>query len=396
MQKATQGRTRVHNTQLVMRTIYAAGAVSRADVARATRLTPPTVSDVVSDLIGRGLVEEIGLAPSLGGRRAILLRVAVDARQLIGIDLSRRDFRGVLANLRGHISHRIELPLDGRDGEAALALVFELTDALIGAATKPILGIGIGAPGLVDSANGILRQSVNLNWRYVPFRSLLEERYRLPVYMANDCQLSALAAYTFQNQSESAMPLVVINVGWGVGAGIVLHGELMHGDPVGAGEIGHVVVEEGGQLCACGNHGCLETVASTRAILARTQALLQANPNSSLHQFVHSPQGVTLDTVLVGFQAGNEDIRKVIATAGRALGIAASYLVGVLGSCRILIGGSGDLLGQFLLDAMRDELERRTLPALARATEVGIVETGSDMIVLGASALILQRELGVL
>jgi predicted NBD/HSP70 family sugar kinase len=396
MQKATQGRTRDHTTRLVMRTIYSGGPVSRADVARSTRLTPPTISVVVSELIGRGFVEEIGLAPSIGGRRAILLRVVDDARQLIGIDLSRRDFRGVLANLRGAIHHRVELPLDGRDGEAALALVFELTDALLAVASKPILGIGIGAPGLVDSAKGILRQSVNLNWRHVPFRELLEERYHLPVYMANDCQLSALAAYTFQNENRSPMPLVVINVGWGVGAGIVQHGELMHGDPVGAGEIGHVVVEEGGQQCACGNHGCLETVASTRAILARARSSLGANPNRSLYGVDQDSDGVTIETILAGLQAGNEDIRKVVQEAGRALGIAASYLVGVLGSCRILVGGSGDLLGQFLLEAMQDELAKRALPALARATELGVVDTGSDMVGLGASALILQRELGVL
>jgi len=396
MQKATQGRTRAHNTQLVMRTIYAGGPISRADVARATHLTPPTVSDVVSDLIERGLVEEIGLAPSMGGRRAILLRVADDARQLIGIDLSRREFRGALANLRGGINHRIELPLNGRDGEAALALVYELADALVEAASKPILGIGIGAPGLVDSAKGVLRQSVNLNWRYVPFRSLLEERYRLPVYMANDCQLSALAAYTFSDSRQDSLPLVVINVGWGVGAGIVLHGELMHGDPVGAGEIGHVVVEEGGELCACGNHGCLETVASTRAILSRARGALEANRDPSDYRFVRNPEEINLETLLMGYQAGNEHSRKVIRQAGRALGIAAAYLVGVLGSCKILVGGSGDLLGHFLIESMQDELEKRTLPALARATKLGVVETGTDTVVLGASALILQHELGVL
>lgn len=396
MLKATQQRTRAHNTQLVMRTIHSSGPISRADVARATDLTPPTISEVVYDLIEIGLVEEIGLAPSSGGRRAILLRLVDDARQLIGIDLSRREFRGALANLRGQISHRIELPLGERDGEAALALVYELIDALIPAASKPLLGIGIGAPGLVDSANGILRQSVNLNWRYIPFRSLLENRYGLPVYMANDCQLAALEAYTFQDHRESPMPLVVINVGWGVGAGIVLHGELMHGDPVGAGEIGHVVVEEGGALCACGNHGCLETVASTRAIVARAQAILEANPESTLNHFAEGSQGLTLEGISAGFQAGNEDIRNVIRNAGRALGIAASYLVGVLGSCRIMIGGSGDLLGPFLLDAMQEELAKRTLPALARGTELGIVETGSDMVILGASAMVLQHELGVL
>jgi N-acetylglucosamine repressor len=396
MQKATQEKTRVHNTQLVMRTIYGSGPISRADIARVTSLTPPTVSDVVADLIGQGLVEEFGLAPSLGGRKAILLRVADDSRQLVGIDLSRRDFRGAIANLRGSIQQRLELPLEGRDGEAALALVYKLADDLVAAATKPILGIGIGAPGLVDSANGILQQSVNLNWRHVPLRSLFEQRYHLPVYMANDCQLSALAAYTFQHNRDGSMPLVVINVGWGVGAGIVLHGELLHGDPVGAGEIGHVVVEEGGELCACGHRGCLETVASTRAIISRAQAALADDPGSSLHAVDRDLQNLSLDSLVMGYQTGNEAIRRVINDAGRALGIAASHLVGVLGSCRILVGAGGDLLGRFLIEGMQDEFERRTLPSLARATVLGVAETGSDMVVLGASALILQRELGVL
>jgi N-acetylglucosamine repressor len=394
MKKATPERARTHNTQLVLKTIYDSGQISRAEIARATQLTRPTVSDVVADLMEQGLVEEVGYAPSTGGKPPILLSVVDDSRHLIGINLARGDFCGAVINLRGKVWHRVDLPLQGRDGDAALALVYDLVDALVEASTSPLLGIGIGAPGLVDSTNGVMHQAVNLNWRDVPLRSLLEERYGLPVYMANDCQVAALAEYTFGN-SSSTKDLVVINAGWGVGAGIVLNGQVLHGTPFGAGEIGHVIVVHGGEQCRCGNFGCLETVASRRAIIRRAQAIAQSDPHSLLHHFAASPEAITLDVVLQAFEAGDEAVRQVIYEAGRSLGVAVANLVGVLGSCRILIAGSVTCFGQFFLDAIRGEMMGRCLSALARDTEVGFVSLGSDIVFLGASALLLPHELGL-
>ena len=396
MQKPTPRRARVRNTQLILKTIYGNGPISRADVARATNLTPPTVSDVVASLIESGLVEEVGLAPSSSGRRAILLKVVDNSRQLIGIDLSRGDFRGALANLRGQITHRMDLPLQGRDGDAALELVYDLVDALVKSASSPLLGIGVGAPGLVDASNGILQQSVNLNWRYIPFGTLLQKRYNLPVYMANDSQVGALAMYTFGKRQENGLPLVVINLGWGVGAGIIIDGQLLHGSPVGAGEIGHITVVPDGEQCTCGNYGCLETIASSRSIIRRVRMLAENNPNSSFNNLVADSDQIDMDTILSALETGNEDARQVIMEAGQALGIAAANLVGVLGSCRILIRGSVARFGQLLLDAMREEMSRRTLPSLARASELEIASVGSDIVIQGAAALILHNELGVL
>jgi glucokinase-like ROK family protein len=394
--KAAPSRARAQNTQLVLRTIYMDGPISRADLSRISQLTPPTISDMVAGLIKDGLVEEMGLAPSSGGRRAILLRIVDHSRQLIGIDLSRRDFRGALSDLRGNIQQRSSLPLEGADGEIALNMVYDLVDSLIDSATSPILGIGIGVPGLVDAANGVLQQSVNLNWRHIPLRNLLQQRYGLPVYLANDSQASALAAYAAQNRGNSTLPFVVINLGWGVGAGIILNGQLLHGSPVGAGEIGHVRVVQDGEQCACGHYGCLETIASSRAIVNRLRNIAAENPKTSIGAYVGNPDEIDLEIVIQAFNEGNQDVREVILEAGTALGVAAANLVGVLGSCRILIGGNMIHFGQFLLDAIRDEMGKRTLPALARDTELGMAEEGSDMVMIGASALILQQELGLL
>lgn len=396
MQKVTPRRARAQNAQIVLKTVYTEGPISRAEISRLTDLTPPTVSDVVSELIASGLVEEVGHAPSSTGRRAILLQVVDDSRQIIGVDLSRQDFRGALANLRGQIKHRVDLPLKGRDGDAALALVYDLVDVLVESASSPLLGIGIGAPGLVDAAKGVLQQSVNLNWRYIPLGKLLQERYNLPVHMANDCQVAALAVYTFGAHANDQLPLVVINLSWGVGAGIVIQGKLLHGTPVGAGEIGHVTVIENGVQCACGNYGCLETIASSRGVIRRVMGLLDGNPDSSANRIVDSSKQIDMDTVFKLLEAGNEDVRQVALETGRALGIAAANLVGILGSCHILLRGEVAGFGQLLIETMREEMDRRTLPSLSRVSHIGQTSMGSDILIRGASALVLHHELGVL
>jgi len=396
VQKATSRRTRAHNTKLVLKTIYTDGAISRAQIARVTKLTPPTVSTVVAELMTEGLLEEVGYAPSSGGRRALLLSVADESRQIMGLDLSRQDFRGVLTDLRGSIKYRTNVPLQGRDGERALSVVYDLIGALLAQASRPVLGIGIGAPGLVDAVGGVVQQSVNLNWRHIPLRDLLSERFHLPVHMANDCQVTAMAIHTFSGRVDDPLPLVVINLGWGVGAGIVVNGNLLHGSPVGAGEIGHIMVVEDGRQCACGHHGCLETVASSRWVVERVRAHFKNQANSST-TIKDSAQGeIEFEDVLHAFNEGNEFVREVVLDAGHSLGIAASYLTGVLGSCRILISGHMQHFGDFLIEAMQEEMSRRTLPSLARNSEVGIANAGSDIVTLGATALILHHELGVL
>src|SRR5207245_9023413 len=147
--KATHRQTRAYNNRLVLRTIYDRNPISRAERARATGLTRTTVSELVADMISEGLTEEVGRGPSNGGKAPILLRFSDDARHLIGIDLGSSEFRGAVVNLRGQMRHSVGLPLGGRNGDDALELVYELIDHLLAATDRPLLGIGIGQPGLV-------------------------------------------------------------------------------------------------------------------------------------------------------------------------------------------------------------------------------------------------------
>ncbi len=394
IRKATREQTRVHNSRLVLRTIYEREQISRADVARETRLTRTTVSDVVAELMAQGMAEEVGYGPSSGGKPPILLRVIPDSRHLIGMDLASDEFRAAVVNLRGQVRRQLTIPLHDRDGEAALALVYEIVEALRAATDRPLLGIGIGSPGLMDASNGIVRRSVNLDWRDLPLRSLLEERFDLPVYVANDSQVAALGEYTFGNGSD-VENLVVIKVGHGIGAGIVLNGRLFHGETSGAGEIGHVTVVENGEPCRCGNLGCLETVASVRALIGQAEAIAYGDPHSLLHRFAAGPGEITIETICQALEAGDVQVEQMIRRVGQYLGIAAANIVALLSTRRIVIAGSVACLGQRLLDVVQQEMIRHCLAIVATEAEVVLSSIGSDIVILGASALVLNRELGL-
>lgn len=383
--------------QKILRMIYDRGPVSRADIVRFSGLTAPTVSDITSNLLGEAIIEEVGLGPSTGGKRPTLLRLIDDAYHLIGLDLARGNFQGAVMNLRGEIRHRVSVPLNQHVGSPALSLVFDLVDRLVAATDRPLLGIGVGAPGLVDSANGIVVNAVNVEWRDIPLAGLLKERYHLPVYLSNDCQLAALAEYLYGSHS-SDKPLVAINIGYGVGAGIVYQGKLLHGDFSGAGEIGHLVVEPAGELCQCGNRGCLETVIGSRAITRRAfQAGISRRPGTCMTQDANAIDEMEwLDVLEDLCSQGDEAIVQLVRETGHYLGIACASLVAVLGSCHILINGNLVCFGDLLLESAREALACRAFRPVVEQTDIGYATVENDIVMKGTSVLVLSRELWTL
>ncbi len=396
-EKATQKRAKLHNKRLVLKTIYDQGPISRADIARATHLARTTVSNVVTSLMAEGLVLEVGQRFLERGKPATLLRVDDDARHIIGVDLGGREFAGVIANLRGAIRRRRRTPLANRTGEAALERVYRLLDDLIEESGEhALLGIGIGAPGVVDASLGIVRQSGRLQWRDTPLRRLLEERYHVPVYIANDSHVAALGEYTFGN-GRTGPNLVVITVGMGVSAGVVLNGRLHLGDSFGAGEIGHVTVVRGpeAQRCSCGNTGCLETVVSEEALIAQARAIAWRNAQSKLHQFAPTPEAIDLQAVLQAFEAGDDDLHQVIRQMGRRLGYSVATVVSILNVEQIIISGALVHFGAPLIQAIRTEFEATIHPMLAAKTNIHASDLGQDIVVKGAVAAVLSGEMAL-
>lgn len=380
MKKATQQQTKEHNRNLVFKTILEQESISRADIARATRLTRTTVSDIVTELMEEGLVEEVGIGSSRGGKSPILLSVIEDSRTMIGLDLAQNQFRGAIVNLCGELREPISLPVDEQDGDRALGLVYEILDPLVASVGNSLVGIGVGTPGLVNTREGIVVSAVNLNWSDLPLAHLLRERYNLPVCVLNDSQAAAMGEFVYGNGFDESRNLIVINARHGIGAGIVIDGRLFQGDGGGAGEIGHVVVvREHGLPCRCGNFGCLETVASAQAIVKR------------MRQSVDGPVGVgsmTLESVETAFAAGDPLARRIVLEAGGYMGLAISGLVGMLNIQKIVLSGELTRFGTPWLEAIRDEMMKTSLPGIAGDTQVEIGRLDQDGIILGATAML--------
>ena len=379
-ERATHQQTRTFNQQLVLRALHDHSPRSRADLARLTGLTRTSVSDLVGILIDDGLIEEVGRGRSSGGRSPILLRVAPDGRHLIGLDLGEAQFRGAVVNLRGEILRSIDLPLENRDGDAAVELVAQLVDALRADDRCPLLGIGIGAPGIIDSNSGTVRWSVNLNWAELRLGPLLETRYGVPVVVANDSHVAALAELTFFRRPRPNN-LIVIRVGQGVGAGIILNGQLFQGDGFGAGELGHVAVGTASAPCRCGRNGCLETMTSMRALVDAGRAL--------------DPSITDERNLVAAFQAGVTDIRRIVLDAARELGLAVGWLIGVLNVRHVLLVGPVAQLGDEWLGEVRRYARSCVLAVLAGDTQIEFGHVHDDVVAIGASALLMEQQLGL-
>ena len=393
MEKATHKKTKSHNSRLILNTIYNQGEISRADIARATGLTRSTVSEIVFDLIAEGLIEEIGPGQSSGGKPPILLDINEESYDILGMDLASGEFRGAVISLRGNIEHCQCVPVEDLSGEEALTVVYELIDQLLEKAKNPVLGIGIGAPGLMNPEDGIVINAVNLDWHDLPLGQILSDRYQLPVSIANDCQVSALAECLFGGRDVTN--LVVLKIGRGVGAGIVLNRVLYHGEGFGAGEIGHVKIEEDGLLCNCGNYGCLETKISSWAIRRVARAIAQEHPDSFLYQNTAKLDAITVDEVIQAYRQGDIYVEEIVQDLAQDLTKALSFLVSVLNIEQIVIAGSVSGFGQGLVDLVDQALYGRVLAPISQKTEIAISSLGVNIVVLGGAAIMLQQELGI-
>jgi predicted NBD/HSP70 family sugar kinase len=363
--KVLPEHARGHNRSLVLQTLYRAGTQSRADIARETGLTRVTISDLIAELIVEGLVVETGQREDARpGKPATMLELNREAFQIIGIDLSGYSvFRGAILDLDGQIIDREELPLAGSMGADATAKVVTIVDALVARATLPLLGIGVGSPGVVD-LGGVVLSAPNLGWSGEPLQEILENRFGVPVLVINDANAAALAEHSF---GDAETDMMLIKIGHGVGAGLLLDGTPLYGSRFAAGEIGHVVVgTDGGAECACGKHGCLETWLA----VPRLEAALAASKNQS-------------------------EKETILRAAGQRLGIAMAPVVGALNLAEVVLSGPTELLDGPLAQATIETLRARTMPEFNGDLILRMTTLGEDIVMRGAAVMVLSGQLGV-
>jgi N-acetylglucosamine repressor len=385
VEKASQQQVKEQNRNLVLKILMECQSTSRAEIARVSYLTRTTVSDIVTGLLEEGLVTEIGTGSSIGGKSPILLSLVADSRHLIGLDLAQNSFNAAVVNLRGQIRELVSKPIQGRNGEKALQVAYDVIDQLMEHSSQPLVGISLATPGLVNTREGLVINAVNMDWRNFPLGPLLQERYHLPIYVLNDCHAAAMGEYQYGGYPADAN-MIVVRVGRGIGSGIILNGQIFHGDSGYAGEIGHVVCVHGeGLPCRCGNFGCLETVASTTAVLQIAESL---SPGSSGSLLAENRGQITLDVLERAFNAGDGLAQQIILTAGHYLGEVIANLVSAMNIDCVILTGIMTRFGQPWLEAVQETVRRNILPRLAQEITIEIGHLKDNEAILGATAVL--------
>lgn len=361
--KVLPEHARGHNRALVLQTLFHQGAMSRADLSRETGLTRVTISDLVAELIADGFIAEMGVREASGpGKPAMLVDLDKAGHRIVGLDLSGSDaFRGAVLTLDGDIVVRREVPVP--DAAELLDTVVALARDLVADSHAPVLGIGVGTPGIVDD-RGIILTAPNLQWAGFDLQSALETALGLPVLVANDANAAVLAEYTFGGAGDDVL---LVKVGRGVGSGLLSSGQPMRGAHFAAGEIGHVTVgTDGGPVCVCGKVGCLEAWLAVPALSARLAA------------------------------ADDDAAREsILRDAGERLGIALAPIVGALDVSEIVLSGPEELLDGPLAQATVETLRARTLAEFHDGVRVRMTEQGQDIVLRGAAVMVLSGQLGV-
>lgn len=368
-----------HHLSALFETVLTRGPLSRRDAARLTGLSPASVTRLVKPMISHGYLVEDGREAGVPGRPQIPLRVDPQRHYAVGLKVMSSEIVGVVVDLQAEVqsSHRLKFTDNSLPG--VLAAIGDVTALLLDRSPIPrerLLGVGIGLGGHVNGPTGVLHDSPFFSWRDVPLAKLASERIGLPVVIENDVNALAVSEQWF-GAGAAFSTFLVVTVGAGIGAGLVLDGRLWHGISGAAGEFGHMIVEPDGPECHCGKRGCLESVASDTAIV---RAMAQ----------VAGARVTKVSQVAALAHAGDPDARRVFTAAGVALGRGIAALLNLLNPPLVILSGEGLAASDLFIDALRGEVERDAFSTSAKDCTLLVRPQPDETWARGAAATMLR------
>ncbi|WP_307892986.1 ROK family transcriptional regulator [Bacillus swezeyi] len=383
MQRGTFQLMKSVNKSIILNKIRTSEPISRAQIAKETRITPPTVSSIVKELIDQGLVKESTLGHSSGGRKPTMLHINTGAFYVIGVDAGPETVECILTDLAGDIFQRtsslLEKPLTN---DMFMAVLKENIDTILSQSSvdqEKIIGIGIAMHGVVDAETGTSLIAPILNLTNIPIKEALEKEFNLTVKVENDARAMALGESWFGGHGD-VDSMAAVNIGRGVGAGIVISGKLYHGAQGIAGELGHMIIDMNGEICECGNRGCLQTLVSGPAIAERGRKQLKERAG-----------GLTAQDMFEMAQSGNQTCIDLFHETGSIIGIGLTNFIHLVNPSKMVLGG-GVMKGEkFMMPAIVETIQKKALTAEARQTEVAVTRLGEEATLLGAVSLLLTE-----
>ena len=380
--------------------IRESGEISRADLVKKSGLSAPTVTRIVDSLINKEkLVVSLGIGDSKGGRPPVLLKFDGKKNYVIGIDLGATTTRGVLSNLDGKFITEIEFPTRLSEGFGVIMddvaeLIKKLTDSKPTIKKKRIYGIGIAVAGLVDLNKNIVEYSPVFDWSQVDIIEALESKVSYPIIFDNVTRLMALGGMCY-GRGQMKQNFICINVGYGIGSGIIVNGKLLTGTDGFAGEFGHITIDRDSDIqCSCKKYGCLEALASGKAIALTAQSRLARGQESILNEMCGGDYSkLTAKMVADAAKEGDEMALNVFSRAMEYIGLGISNLIQIFNPDLIVIGGGVSMAGDIFFDNIREVVQKNIMRPSARQVHILPLAHGKNAAIMGAFSLVLNKVL---
>jgi predicted NBD/HSP70 family sugar kinase len=381
---------RAINRFTILHAIRDVGTISRIELSRRTGLSQATVTAITAELLRDGMLLEQERGKSLGGRRPVPLTLNPQGAYTVGVHLSVDRINVVLMNLQANIinDHLEMLDTTNLQVEPVVEKLVQAVHTCLWEADfskKQISGIGVAMPGLIDSRTGVVHYIPNYQWQNVNLADLLSRQMNIPVYVENSANTLAIFEQWF-GAGRGVDNFLLITIENGIGMGMVVNGQLFRGARGIAGEFGHMVVEENGPLCRCGDRGCLEAISGNNAILNLAVEAARRGEWSP-----EDMENITIVEVREAAMSGNPAINEIYNRAGRVLGRGISNLYKLLDPEKIILSGKGVLAKKLLFDPMSQTLHKEISFDGNRRTRLFVQEWQPSNYARGAGALVLQE-----
>lgn len=373
------------------------GPISRVSIAERLGLSTSAITTYIASLLNENLIKETGTEESSGGRKAILLRINRDCKRVISVDFGQGFFRIALMDTDSNILCKNVIESNSlspqEKGLPKIASMINEMKANVQMEGNELIGIGIGTSAIIDYSNDICSTISNLQgWNNAPLKKILEEEFKVPVFMDDSSRLHALAESACDKEHGRTRNLIFINLGVGIGSGVIIDWKLLKGKNGLAGELGHIIVEENGYLCGCGNRGCLEQYLSTTALVRRVKSALREGVQSAISSYINNDYNL-VDPHLISRAVKEKDklAYSIILEAGKYLGIGLSHIITLFNPDRVIIGGGGANIANEMIEESIRIMHLRAVNLSATNVKISKSIFGEDGCLIGAAIMVLDH-----
>jgi predicted NBD/HSP70 family sugar kinase len=366
---------KVDLSNIILNIIRIYGPISKLEIASSLDISVTAVTNHVNVLLSSGIIVEEKTDHSSGGRKPIALKINKDYGYIIGIDFGQGTLRLAIGDMNHNIIYKKERPsIDLRDSKIGMKIIIDEIKALIEMqGTAHLIGIGLSISGIINHDLGICHVIPAFNgWHNIPFKSILEETFNVPVYIDDSARCAALAE-SIQEKGR-IKDLIYVSLGIGIGMGIIMDWNLFRGKSGFAGEIGHIIVKEDGLQCGCGNKGCLEQYLSIPSLIQRIISSVNDGVNTLITEYADNDLN-SITGEIIGKATKNQDklAYTIVLEAGYYLGRGLSYVTTLFNPDLIILGGGGIRVSPHILSEAQKTITKHSVNQ--SAIDVKIVES---------------------